>query len=124
MSVTDAAQVAPEPERTAMLAAARAPAEAEVGGPVRFVVRRLTVEGRWAFLLAAMQDGHGRRVDWKGTAKADAAAHGLVSDDYAALLWRGDDHRWTVVAHAAGPTDVAWAEWPSTYGAPASLIGR
>ncbi len=124
MSVTPVAQAAPQPERAAMLTAARGPAEAEVGRPVRFVVHRLATEGRWAFVFAAMQDAHGRRVDWRGTEKAEAAARGLVSDDYAALLWRGDDRRWTVVAHAAGPTDAAWAEWPAAYGAPASLFGR
>lgn len=124
MSVAEVAQAAPEPRRTAMLAAARGPAEAEVGRPVRFLVRRLAVDGRWAFLLAAMRSAHGRRVDWARTPKADAAAQGLVSDDYAALLWRGDDGRWTVVAHATGPTDMAWGDWPAAYGAPASLIGR
>jgi hypothetical protein len=111
-------------EREAVLDAARVPAEKAVGAPVRFVVRRLEVDGRWAFLLAAMQDPHGERITWAGTRKAEAAAHGLVSSDYAALLWHGDDGRWTVVTHADGPTDVAWADWPSTYGAPAALIGR
>ena len=125
MSTTETVQAAEHgPERTAVLAAARAPAEAEVGGPVRFVVQRLKREGRWAFLLAAMQDGHGRRITWKRPDKAEAARQGVISDDFAALLWFGDDHRWTVVVHAAGPTDIAWAEWPATYGAPASLMGR
>lgn len=124
MSVADASEVGAGPDRAALLAAARPPAEAAVGKPVQFVVRKLVREDRWAFLLAAMQDGRSRPVDWSGTDKAQAAARGMVSDDYAALLWWGDDHRWTVVAHVAGPTDAAWADWPQTYGAPPSLIGR
>lgn len=107
--------------RAAILDAARAPAEADLGKPVRFVVTRLERRGDWAFLLADMQNPHGRPVDFAGSKLAEAAREGMVSHSYAALL-RLKGGRWTVVDHATGPTDVAWEGWAADHGAPAELF--
>lgn len=109
------------PERAALLDAARGPAQADLGKPVRFLVKRLERRGEWAFLLADMQNLHGRPIDFAGTRLADAEREGAVSRAYAALL-RWSDGRWTVVDHATGPTDVAWEDWAREHGAPAELF--
>ena len=108
-------------ERRAILDAARAPAAAQLGKPVQFKVERLERSGDWVFLRAAMQDGGGRPVRFDGTPLAEAASQGFVSDQFAALLHR-EGGRWTVKAHAVGPTDVAWEDWDETYGAPPALF--
>ena len=68
-----------------------------------------------------MQEAGGRPVSYAGTPKAGAAAEGLVSDTYVALLRRNSTH-WTVLANAVGPTDVAWEKWAMRYRAPAALF--
>ena len=111
------------PERSAILDAARGPAEETLTRPVKFKVHRLAREGRWAFLLAAMQAPDGTPISYAGTPKAEAAREGMVSKDYAALLSHSDAG-WSVVVQAVGPTDAAWTDWAKTYGAPAELIER
>ena len=110
------------PERAAILDAARGPAETTLTRPVKLKVHRLAREGRWAFVLAAMQAPDGSPISYEGTPKAEAARAGLVSKDYAALLSHSDAG-WSVVVQAVGPTDAAWADLAQTYGAPAELIG-
>jgi len=109
--------------RTALLDVARKPVSAALGKPVLFKVRQLRSAGRWAFLLADMEERSGAPLSYAGTPRADAAAHGMVSHAYAALL-RQEAKGWTVVAHAIGPTDVAWENWSEDYGAPESLFRR
>ncbi|AWN35975.1 hypothetical protein [Methylobacterium radiodurans] len=99
--------------RRALLDAARGPAEARRGQPVRFVVHALNRDGPWAFLFARMQRPDGRPL---GRAAAD-----LASDDYAALL-RQDGAGWRVVDFALGPTDIAWEGWDRRHGASASVF--
>lgn len=86
-----------------------------------FRVRQIRADGRWAFVLADMQDKGGRPVDYAGTPRAEAAAQGMVSRAFAALL-RHDGDRWIVIESAIGPTDVAWEGWPSRYGAPPDVF--
>jgi len=107
--------------RRAIIDAARVPVTETLRKSVRFKVEQLKAVGDWAFLYADMQDDQGRPVSYQGTELADAAAHGAVSRAYAALLRRSDG-RWTVVAKAIGPTDVAWAGWAREFGAPAELF--
>lgn len=107
--------------RAALLEAARAPVQAELGKAPKFRVDQLHRDGDWAFLLATMQDSDGKPFDYKGTPLADAAQEGMVSRTYAALL-RHDARGWQVVAKAIGPSDVAWEDWPKRYGAPAKLF--
>ena len=107
--------------RHVILDAARVPVTRALHKPVLFRVRQLKMEGRWVFLQADMQEAGGVRLSYAGTPRAADAAEGMMSDSYAALL-RSDGHRWTVIANAIGPTDVAWEDWSSRYGAPASIF--
>lgn len=109
--------------RTAILKAARGPAETDLGRPIRFAVDRLNREGEWAFLVATMQDPYGRPVNFEGTPLAEAAANGAVSHRYVALL-KSNGRSWTVIAHLVGPTDMGWNNWASEFGAPPALIIR
>lgn len=108
-------------ERAVILEAAREPAAKRLGKPVKFKVRTLARDGDWAFLIAAMEDSSGRPISYVGTALASAEAEGAVSKDYVALL-RLSGGSWRIVDNAVGPTDVAWADWPSKHGAPQSLF--
>ena len=108
-------------ERTALLDVARAPVSKALGKPVLLKVDRLSRVADWAFLMANLEDKGGTPVDYAGTPKAEAARQGMVSRRYAALLHRDGD-RWMVVADAIGPTDVAWADWATRYGAPPALF--
>ncbi|UVO50012.1 hypothetical protein M0208_05570 [Sphingomonas sp. SUN019] len=108
--------------RSAILDRAREPVAAALGKPVLFRVRKLGLSGDWAFLHADMEERDGVPIDYTGTPRADDAAHGVVSRTYAALLHRSGTE-WRVVAHAIGPTDVAWADWSTRYGAPPAIFG-
>jgi hypothetical protein len=120
-SVAGGAVQADAAERAVILEAARAPAAKRLGKPVKFKVRTLARDGDWAFLIAAMEDSSGRPISYVGTALASAEAEGAVSKDYVALL-RLSGGNWRIVDNAVGPTDVAWADWPSKHGAPQSLF--
>lgn len=120
-SVAGGALQADAAERAVILEAARAPAAKRLGKPVKFKVRTLARDGDWAFLIAAMEDSSGRPISYVGTALASAEAEGAVSKDYVALL-RLSGGNWRIVDNAVGPTDVAWADWPSKHGAPQSLF--
>jgi hypothetical protein len=109
--------------RAALLEAARAPARAELGKAPKFRVDQLRRDGDWAFLLATMQEADGEPFDYKGTPLAEAAQQGFLSRTYAALL-RRKASGWEVVAKAIGPSDVAWEDWSSRYGAPARLFAQ
>lgn len=123
IAMAAAASAFPAAERAALMDAARPAAEADLGLPVRFVVTRLERQGEWAFLLATMQNPHGRPVDLARSKRASAAREGMVSNVYAALLRRRDGH-WVPVDHATGPTDVAWEDWADKHGAPRAVFGR
>lgn len=103
-------------ERSAILEAARAPAQADLSRPVQFQVNTLNVVGDWAFLYADLRDAQGQPIDYAGTSLADEAAQGGRSKSYAALL-RREDGGWTVRRHRTGPTDAVWLSW-SDVGAP------
>lgn len=125
MAMAVGVAVAGEPqgaERAAILDGGHMAVSKALGKPVRFLVKTLKRQGDWAFLVAAMQDPHGRPIDYTGTPKAAAAAAGAASKDYAALLRRRDDAGWTVVTDAVGPTDVIWDGWATEHGVPASLF--
>ncbi len=95
---------------------------AELGQAVVVDIDTVTRNGDWAFVTAALLDDNGRAYRYLGTPLEEAAAAGGVSNAYAGLLrLRGD--AWTLVTRAVGPGDVAWENWPSKYGAPASLFG-
>lgn len=108
-------------ERKAILDAARVPPEHALGKPVQFVVKHLQVLDGWAFLSASMQGPGGQPVDYRGTRYQEAAEHGLKSDNYVALL-KQQQGAWRVQTYSVGPTDVVWADWSTSQGAPAALF--
>ena len=124
MHAADAQQVhVPEPgsaERGGLLDAARAPAQTELGKPVRFLVDALNVAGDWGFVLARMRDAQDGPFDYAGTPYAEAAAQGGQSQLYAALLQR-QGGQWRVLRYSIGPTDPAWLGWTGA-GAPEALF--
>lgn len=85
-------------------------------------IDELDRQGDWAFMRSQMRGADGRRPDWSASVYAEQAAAGGMSDTYAALFKRNGD-RWSLVAEAVAPGDVAWESWPQQYGAPASLFG-
>ncbi len=108
-------------ERIAILDAARVPATQELGKSIQFRVDQLNVLDGWAFVRAAMLDADGKPLSYTGTRYAEAAAHGMKSRSYVALLHAGSAG-WNVVAHSVGPTDVAWEGWSREFAAPAALF--
>lgn len=118
---TGVTDVTDKAARAALLDTAREPVSAALGKPVLFRVKQLRQGGDWAFLLADMEERGGRPIDYAGTPRADAAARGYATRLYAALLHRTDG-RWSVAAHAIGPTDVAWEGWAARYGAPPGIF--
>lgn len=107
--------------RQAIMEAARASVRERIGKAPLFKVERLARNGDWAFLQATMEGPDGAAFDYAGTPLADAAAQGVVSRVFAALL-RRDASGWHIMAQAVGPTDLAWEDWPRRFGAPASLF--
>lgn len=95
--------------------------EQVLGKRIYLSTKTLRREGDWAFLIAAMQDPHGRPLSYVGTPRAEAAAQGLLSRDYVALLRHNGDG-WAIVVDAIGPTDMVWATWPQDHGAPDALF--
>ncbi len=114
---------APDPERDAMVAALSPAASADIGRPVTFQVTTKRVEGDWGFLVAQPWTPEGASIDWSTTQYAERAREGALDGNgttYALL--RRQNGTWTVTAFAVGPTDVAYADWPQRYGAPASIF--
>lgn len=107
------------PERIAILDAARAPAQQDLGKPVRFTVHALNQAGEWAFVYADMKDAAGEPIDYAGTPYESVALQGGRSKTYVALLQR-QGGAWHVLRHDTGPTDAAWLGWGDA-GAPASV---
>ena len=108
-------------ERQRILNAALVPAMKRLGIPVQLVVNYLHVCDDWAFLHARMRGSHGQALSYAGTPEQQAAAHGLKSDSYDALL-RRDRSNWDVIADAIGPTDVPWVNWSTRYHAPHAIF--
>ena len=103
-------------DRKAVLDTLRGPVQSDLASQVEFVVEMFRIEGAWAFVLATPQQPGGREIEWERTPCAGDVSH-LVGG----LLQRTGDG-WSVVTYALCPTDVAWADWPSAYGAPATLF--
>jgi len=114
---------APDPERDAMVAALTPLASEDIGIPVALEVSAKRTEGDWGWIVAQPWTPEGAQIDWSTTRHASRAENGVMDGagtTYALL--RRQDGQWTVVAFTVGPTDVAWADWPQRYGAPASLM--
>jgi hypothetical protein len=114
---------APDPERDAMLAALIPAVSAEIGAEVTFTVETKRTQGDWGWIVARPWTPDGAQIDWSSTALAERAREGALDGGGATYaLLRRQSGQWRVVAFAVGPTDVAYADWPQRYGAPAPLM--
>ena len=108
-------------ERKAILDAVRPVIEAQMDGPVEFVIRDLRVEDGWAFLVADPQRPGGGAIDPRSTRFGEDASFMDGLTVYALVLWANE--RWHLADHVVGPTDVAFEPWPQLYGAPLGIFG-
>lgn len=109
------------PERAAVLEALRPAVEAEMRGPVEFVVTTIRVSPNWAFVQVDPQRPGGDPIDpdMTGFAGETDMMDGLTV--YALLTFQSG--RWNLVDHLVGPTDVGYAIWQQRYGVPPAIIG-
>lgn len=114
---------APDPERDAMVAVINPLASEDIGIPIALQVTTKRVEGDWGWIVGQPWTPEGAQIDWSTTKHASRAEHGAMDSSGAiyALLKREND-QWRVVAITIAPTDVAFADWPQRYGAPASVM--
>jgi hypothetical protein len=109
-------------ERKAILDALREPVGKELHDEdVVFVVRKLRVNGQWAFLEGRPQRSMGRPIDYSKTSYRDLVKEGLFDDWIAALLARNGDE-WRVITYVIGATDYPPAGWAQQHQAPAELF--
>ncbi|MFO1135318.1 MAG: hypothetical protein U1E30_09065 [Rhodoblastus sp.] len=102
--------------RAAILDVVREPVAADLRTKVEFKVERARVCGAWSFVLATPQLPGGGQIRWSGTPCQGDTSH-LVG-----ALLRGKAGGWELVDYALCPSDVAWADWPEKYGAPAAIF--
>ncbi|HKU97546.1 MAG TPA: hypothetical protein VJR58_19815 [Vineibacter sp.] len=112
-----------DPLRKVLLDVLRPTVETDLGQPVQFVVRILRVQGDWAFADVAPRTKDGREIDYRKTHHAQRIREGAFDGGYVQALLRNEVGRWTVKDFAVGPTDVYYAGWPDTFGAPYRLFG-
>ena len=96
--------------RAALFDIARSTVENEAGQPVKFAgsLKRL---GDWAFFNGTIVNASGNQIRIGVGRSADTA-----------ILWKIVDSEWQMITCAVGITDVAYASWPDTFGAPTELI--
>lgn len=96
--------------RASLFALARSTVEREAGQTVKFSgsVKQL---GDWAFFNGEIVNAAGKKVRVGQGESADTA-----------ILWKIVDSDWQVITCAVGITDVAYASWPKTFGAPKALL--
>ena len=112
-----------DPLRKVLLDALRPTVEADLGQPVQFIVRTLRTQGEWTFAVVVPRTKDGREIDYKKTRHAQRIREGAFDGGYVQALLRNQSGRWTVKDFAVGPTDVYYAGWPDTFGAPYRLFG-
>jgi hypothetical protein len=100
--------------RKALMAAARAPIEAEIGREIVFVASVLRTDGTWAYLQAEPRNPDGSPIDWTSTPFAAEIKKGVMSDT-AMVLMRKVSGEWRVNDYVFGPTDVYWLNWANAY---------
>lgn len=112
-----------DPLRKPLLDALRPAIEADLGQPVRFVVKTLRKQGDWVFAVVTPQTKTGRQIDFTKTRYAEAIRDEVFDSDTIFALLERKGGAWSVRAFAIGPTDVTYAGWPDQFGAPYSLFG-
>ncbi len=108
-------------ERAAIMDTLRPAVEAEMRGPVEFVVTTIRVTPNWAFVQVEPQRPGGGVIDPEQTGFAGDTdmMDGLTV--YALMGFQAG--RWNLIDHMVGPTDVGYADWQQRYGVPAALLG-
>jgi hypothetical protein len=108
-------------ERAAIMDTLRPAVEAEMRGPVEFVVTTIHVTPNWAFVRVEPQRPGGGVIDPEQTGFAGDTdmMDGLTV--YALMGFQAG--RWNLIDHMVGPTDVGYADWQQRYGVPAALLG-
>lgn len=112
-----------DPLRKTLLNALRPVAEQDLAQPLLFVVDALRVQGDWAFAVVHPRTPVGGAIDFRLTRHAGRLEAGVLDGDVIYALLQRTGGQWTVSDYAIGPTDVAFADWPVQYGAPAALMG-
>lgn len=108
-------------ERAAILDALRPAVEAEMRGPVEFVISIMRASPNWAFVQADPQRPGGGAIDPETTGFAGDTDFMDGLTIYALLAFQSG--RWNLVDHYVGPTDVAYAHWPRRFGVPSAIVG-
>lgn len=108
-------------ERAEILDALRPAIEAEMRGPVEFVIQEFRASDGWAFVIADPQRPGGAAIAMNETGYAADAEFMDGLRVYALCRWSND--RWNLIDHVTGPTDVAFQPWPQLYGAPKDIFG-
>lgn len=108
-------------ERAAIMDTLRPAVEAEMRGPVEFVVTTIRVTPSWAFVQVEPQRPGGGVIDPEETGFAGDTdmMDGLTV--YGLMGFQAG--RWNLIDHMVGPTDVGYAAWQQRYGVPAALLG-
>ena len=117
---------APDPatSSTAILTAATPAVSATIGQPISLSPTTVNVQDDWAWVVAQPQTPEGGAIDWSATSFAEDAALGVLDGGGTTyVLLKRENGAWRVLDHVVGPTDVAWINWPTQYGAPAELMG-
>lgn len=108
----------------AIAAVVNATLSADTGKEVRARIDTLRIEGDWAWVVALPQAPGGGAFDFSGTRYAEREASGVLDGGGTTyMLLQHQEGVWVVRDFAVGPTDVAYADWPIQYGAPAALMG-
>ncbi len=110
--------------RATLLDAARPVFASETNGPIEFVVHQLNVWGGWAFGDVKLQRPGGRSIDWNRTRFGEDVEGGMFDPGASFFLLRRVDGQWSVIEHAAGPTDIPWDAWRMDHKLPQELFER
>ena len=99
------------PERVNLMNALRDKVRGELGGNAVFVVSELRSNGEWAFASVEPQWPDGAAINPRTTPlyrrDPDWPFDGLRTE----AIWKKENGRWSVVAHAIGSTDVWWLDY-------------
>ncbi|CAM8619352.1 hypothetical protein [Sphingobium cupriresistens] len=111
-----------DPQRRALLDALRPAIERDLMQKVKFVVRTLRRQDRWAFAHVVPQTPAGGSIDFSQTRHAERVEAGIFDGPDVYALLEQKDGRWIVRDFVVGPTDVAYLAWPDEFGAPMGLF--
>lgn len=111
--------------RKAILDGLRPAVEDDLSQKVVLVVLTLNLQDGYAFLAGIPRTASGGKIDYSRTRYATEQEAGLLDggDDapiYALLRLNGV--KWEVLTFVIGPTDVAYADWWSRFGAPKAIF--